>query len=232
MSCPHCCVSATRRGEDMSFDTFVAAILLAREQGVESIALGGGEPTLWKHFQEGWEYLFGRAGWDYYEGDTTRPRFPELDITVITNGTRKRNAFRMIKTLEQLEYGGVDDKLGLIMSDPFDGYHEPDKVHPDVLAWFQQREREVKSRHDTYRRSTEVFRSVRRILAQGRGADLPGSDEGCACEGVTIVPNGDIRQCGCKDSPVLGHVSRGIDYRYLASYLPQPGRRRAHGLLH
>lgn len=50
MSCEHCCMSCTEEGEDMSIETFKAALAWDDEY----ISIGGGEPTLHPKF---WEFI-------------------------------------------------------------------------------------------------------------------------------------------------------------------------------
>ena len=58
MHCAHCCMSATSKGKDMSFETFKAAV--AYEEG-GYVSLGGGEPTLHPQFEKFLFYAIGKC---------------------------------------------------------------------------------------------------------------------------------------------------------------------------
>ena len=56
MKCAHCCMSATRKGEDMAWETFKAAVDQDEYPG-----LGGGEPTLHPQFEKFLFYAIGKC---------------------------------------------------------------------------------------------------------------------------------------------------------------------------
>lgn len=51
MLCKHCCFSCTKKGIDMTMETFIAVCKLAKKMG-DYIVLGGGEPTIHPNFFE------------------------------------------------------------------------------------------------------------------------------------------------------------------------------------
>ncbi len=50
MSCAHCCMSATKDGDDMTIEVFKKAL----EYSDDNVSIGGGEPTLHPKF---WEFI-------------------------------------------------------------------------------------------------------------------------------------------------------------------------------
>ena len=57
-------------------------------------------------------------------------------------------------------------------------------------------------------------RTIKNPIRAGRAQQLPEwqTREGCTCEGWIVHPDGQIKACGCEDSPVLGDVFDGIDH--------------------
>ena len=180
MTCEHCCFACTAKGEDMTLATFRNAIKFSTEYD-DIISLGGGEPTIHPRF---WEIL-GLAMGNFES------------VWLATNGKKTEIALALAKMASK---GAVACRLSL------DDYHDP--IDPRVEAAFDK----GNHRHD----SREVF-DARDIShgAESIGGQLVnagrcdwGMDD-CACPEIFIKPNGDIRICGCDDSPVVGNVNAG-----------------------
>lgn len=197
MRCKHCCMSATAKGRDMEWGTFIQAIALC-ENFDSYVTLGGGEPTLWKHFGEAMDWL-----------KDMLPAYDHInEVLVITNGTRVRNSMKAIRLMELFD-DCYDNQFNIIMSDPYDGFHDPCKVHPSVYEYFWN-----KQKRKALYGVGESLRKVNRLLRAGRARQLTEYDfqnDECPCSDLFIRPNGDIHMCGCPDSPSVGQV----DYRYL-----------------
>jgi hypothetical protein len=132
----------------------------------------------------------------------------DLRVGIITNGGIKRRAL----ILAQLTKAHViNAELSL------DEYHDP--IHPDVVKAFQKiGQSEWGSGFMAVRDTSN--NGQREPLPHGRALDLLGYDEDdhpnedgadCACPDWKIAPDGTVYQCGCADSPAIGHVSTGID---------------------
>ena len=178
MTCSHCCFSCTKDGEDMSLETFRAAL----KPGID-ITLGGGEPTLHKHFNT--MLLESLA--------VTRLNVNILDI--ITNGSITRRALLLASL----------SKSKLIVAQlSQDRYHDP--IDPIVVEAFKGTPL-VNSLPTGVRNTTaEKSPSPRgRAITLLSPKPLRGFD--CMTLSIFVKPNGDIRQCGCDGSPVIGHVT-------------------------
>ena len=103
-------------------------------------------------------------------------------VTIITNGS-------MTDTSLALAAINSDDFCAYLSQDP---YHDP--IDEKVVKAFKNQ--------------NQIRNTSRQLINAGR-CDFGKSDK-CICDGDPFVrPNGDIHQCGCKDSPKVGHVSDG-----------------------
>ena len=192
MTCAHCCFACTKDGEDMSLETFRDAIKIDG-----SITLGGGEPTLHKHFDT--MLLESLAAVHGFHGDG--------HVSVITNGSITNRAL----VLAQLGKAKVvDSQLSR------DDYH--DEIDPRVVDAFESFEKGVFGRQLGIRNTTDG----RDPHPHGRAVELLGLDDDeltertangatCMCHDFIVKPNGEIVQCGCNDSPVVGNAKDGVD---------------------
>lgn len=175
MECEHCCNSCgPKTGDHMSKATFLKALDLCEQYG-ESPFLGGGEPTVHPKF---WEF-FGLV----------MSRYTRFDVGfgLITNGKRTEDAL----ALAALAKGGI---LSVELSQ--DRYHE--EIDEKVVQAFT-----VKRDSYHFNGSGNDLRGIRSgadrtVYAQGRGAELSESEEGCVCGDMAIDPEGRIWACGCK----------------------------------
>jgi hypothetical protein len=171
----------------MSLATFRKALAL----GSEYLTIGGGEPTLHKHFET---ILLESLGSVDSEGC----------VSVITNGSITRRAL----VLAQLGKSGViDSQLSR------DEYH--DDIDQRVVDAFES------FKPTPYNSSPGVRNTTQRHEPQphGRAIELHGLDPedierngwDCMCETHIVKPNGTIVQCGCDDAPIVGNVDDGVD---------------------
>ena len=109
MHCDHCCMSATKQGDDMSIETFMAAL----ENADECITIGGGEPTLHPKF---WQFIGLALG---------SPNVSYIDI--ITNGSVKHTALALAGMTKK-------DVLGCRLSTDY--FHDYDMVDDSVRDAF------------------------------------------------------------------------------------------------
>jgi MoaA/NifB/PqqE/SkfB family radical SAM enzyme len=178
-------MSATKKGHDMTMETFKSALDQANDYGYECITLGGGETTLHPEFEK---MLFLAI-------------VTVDDVFIITNGSQTDMALALAKLAKR----GV---IGAELSQ--DEWH--DDIDPYVVEAFTK---DPGKKFDTDRRG--IRRSLGPIARRGRAArksfmaEYETSDR-CSCEGNPFVdPLGQVHQCGCYNSPVVGDVVNGFD---------------------
>ena len=173
MTCEHCCYSCTDKGEDMSFNVFKKAL----EFDGETVALGGGEPTIHPQFNDFLLYAITNVE----------------NVWLATNGKLADKALMLSKLARR---GVIACELSL------DIYHDP--IDDKVVKAF---EIEKKNREYISSNQSDDLRGVRNVsgkeLKSGR---CNFGNEGCPCEESIVKPNGDIKQCGCENSPTIGNV--------------------------
>jgi hypothetical protein len=198
MRCPHCCFSADAKGSDMSFSVFLKVLRIwggFLAENRKFVVLGGGEPTLHPEF---WKFV----GYAMAYGTPW----------VATNGSRTQDSLALC----QLARKGV---LHAVLS--LDEHHDP--IDPAVAAAFKQGLRPfacgLKGFDDP-----EDRREVRFGPRLTKGGRCLEGEEGCACAGFQILPDGKVRACGCEAAPVIGSVDEGItDARFRRGYDPFAG---------
>jgi len=188
MKCAHCCYSCTNKGEDMSMEVFRRALKLD-----DHIELGGGEPTIHPHF---WQILGEAIAWGEF-------------VWLSTNGKRTDIAIALAKMARK---GVIACQLSL------DEFH--DAIDDCVIEAFECGLKPTYYEHDNadFR---NISRNVHnRVVPIGRANDLDANAvtfiDDCCCPGHIVKPNGNIHQCGCEDSPVIGTVFDycDIDFDY------------------
>jgi MoaA/NifB/PqqE/SkfB family radical SAM enzyme len=125
---------------------------------------------------------------------TLHPHFEELllyamakceSVGVITNGGITKRAIM----LAELGYK-FKDRLWVALSQ--DEYH--DAIDYSVIDIFQRYKLEMRRSHN--------------LVDSGR-CDFGNTDD-CICADRFVTPAGNIKVCGCLDSPIIGNVSKGI----------------------
>jgi len=191
MSCAHCCFSCTKEGDDMPLSVFRKAIEFDCY-----ITLGGGEPTLHRHFNT--MLLESLASKDHGEGG----------LTVITNGSVTRTALLLAALAKS---NVLDAQISR------DEYHDP--IDPRVVRAFEKIGEKTRSvthlqHHPGIRNTTQqddpkpYGRGIELLGLEPDDLEHDGSD--CMCSDHIVKPNGNIMQCGCPDAPMIGDVENGI----------------------
>jgi MoaA/NifB/PqqE/SkfB family radical SAM enzyme len=117
-------------------------------------------------------------------------------IWLATNGKRTRDALRLALLAK---IGDVSVDLSL------DRWHEP--IDKRVVKAFT--EDPCDSAYDS-----RGVRNVGRHFSPGpirSGRWKEGNRIECPCPETFVRPSGEVRQCGCKSAPVIGHVLTGYD---------------------
>lgn len=190
MSCLHCCFSCTADGENMSLKVFRKALELC-----DHITLGGGEPTVHPKF---WQML----------GEAISYANSGRSVWLATNGKKTNTALALAKMAQK---GVIGCRLSI------DDFHEP--IDEQVVKAFTrgpQQEYPYHNEDSDYREMSNPTRVIKAGRAKNWDSYRLGLGEVCPCEGFFVKPNGDIRQCGCEDSAVVGTVfdppDWGLDY--------------------
>jgi MoaA/NifB/PqqE/SkfB family radical SAM enzyme len=148
------------------------------------ITIGGGEPTLHPEF---WHFLIDAISHENSEY-----------VWMATNGSLTATAIK----LANLAKKGV---IGCALS--LDPWH--DEIDYSVVEAFEC--------STQYGRSEDDQREVRDVSRSGpfnvgRAEETgEGTQDGCACPGLQVRPNGDVYACGCPDAPKLGNVLTGYE---------------------
>lgn len=191
MACAHCCQSCKPgKGIDMPMDVFFKALDRVQDS---QITIGGGEPTLHPNFLE---ILI----------NCMAHKWLEMPVLVVTNGTVKHHALLLARLAK---HGSIAAELSYN-----DGYHDAFSymVDGEVVEAFRPSRKEYVFASDYNRRGSvdrdlQGYRSVKIISKRGRGANITGAENTCACGATFFAPDGSIKPCGCLDAPVIGHVN-------------------------
>ena len=110
---------------------------------------------------------------------------------IITNGSVKQHAMLLAHLVKKKI---IDAYLSL------DSWHDPYIVSEEVI--------------DTFTKMKKI-RNSNSVLSHG-SALLNNLSDGfsCPCEDIIILPNGNIKQCGCTDSPIIGNVNNINGFYY------------------
>jgi len=151
---------------------------------LSSVSIGGGEPTLHPQFWEMLRHCMANPDLEY--------------VWLATNGSKTEDALALAK----LARHGV---IGVALSQ--DPWHDP--IDPKVVKAFTRGKPAMfGDRNDN---DSREVRSTQNPIDAGR-CDF--GTQGCVCSDLFMEPSGRIRFCGCKDSPVVGHVLTGIRKKY------------------
>lgn len=196
MSCAHCCFACTADGEDMSLATFREALAMGEDA---HLTLGGGEPTLHKD----WDTMLLES-----LGNTSGP-YDDGSLFIATNGSITKRALVLAKLAKskvleaQLSRDEYHDEIDQSVVDAFENIESEDRYSRSPHLGV--RNTTMYSEPKPYGRAIELL-----CLDEDEDAhERDGTD--CMCSTTFVKPNGDIHQCGCPDSPKIGHTSTGYD---------------------
>ena len=211
--CGHCAFSCNMKGKHAEYNTVIDMIAYARDNGEESITLGGGEPTLHPRFFDILEYSLRNFENVFFvtNGSQTEKMFRIANI--IDDCDFESSCFKCTCDKETLEHDGcqcdhpyiyADGKLSVDLS--LDPFHNPiDNRIKDL--W--------KKRSSQHTRSNFHIRDTSdHISGQGRAKKNGYDFTHCICSNIILKPDGKIRLCGCTRSPVIGDIWEGIDQKW------------------
>ena len=176
MKCKHCCFSCTSIGHDMSLFVFEKALEYCQERGDETIAIGGGEPTLHPMFDE--FLMKALYKFDY--------------VWMATNGKDTE------KTLDLISFASRCDNFNLAISQ--DSFHSP----IDSKVW--EKVNYINKHFGNKIEIRTVRKVLNHGRAKKLDDFYINKEEGCCCSDVFINPWGDIKWCGCEDSKIIDNV--------------------------
>jgi len=181
MTCAHCCYACGPKGEDMSLDTFRAAIANDYD---EMVSIGGGEPTIHPHF---WEIMGLSLG--HYEY-----------VWLATNGKNTETALALARMAKK----GV---IGCALSQ--DAWHS--KIDQRVIDAFSKdktpRDRFLSVPDSNDQREIQNVGQFGEPILAGR---CDWGAAGCVGPGIVVQPSGMIKACACEDAPTFGKIQDGI----------------------
>lgn len=179
MSCSHCGFACKKKGQTMSDETFYNTLKYI-ENFDEFISIGGGEPTLHPNFMR---YLVEIIATNIYS--------EEGGIFIATNGSNTKISLKLANLAKK---GVIHAALSR------DKYH--DEIDYEVVkAFTKEKTLWDNNRYNDFREIRDVTGN---LIKSGRSKD--GRNE-CICPDIFIKPNGEIRGCGCKDSPIFGNIN-------------------------
>ncbi len=205
MQCAHCCYSCSpHKGEHMRWDVVCDAIAFARDMDSEVISIGGGEPTLHPRFFD----ILRIALQDFHY------------VWMATNGSRTKTMWRLARILDEDDFPrrGVSEEDCIFLSDSDqlhialsqDYFHR--SINYKVADYWKSRSKGSSSKYSI----RDVPSSFYGVANQGRAKinQLGVDNKHCICNGLFINPKGQLKMCGCKNSPIIGDVWRGIEDKW------------------
>ncbi len=118
-------------------------------------------------------------------------------IAIVTNGTDKKGSIKLAQI-------AGDRKIRASLS--IDEFHDP--IDPEVIKAFV-----VDKENYAFVPTTFDFRTINccaAVLSSGRAVETGVanySGQACVCAMAHVLPNGNVRACGCQDAPIYGHIS-------------------------
>lgn len=173
MSCDHCCFACGKKGDDMTRETWRKALDFNNIL-CDSIAIGGGEPTMHKHFSE---FLL----------DAIAESEDEMIPFIVTNGSTKH-----VDLLFKLAKAKV---INCELSQ--DEWHDP--IEWETIEKFQS----INAIRDVSDGGTKPPHPKGRAVTEELAELGEDNGQYCTCPGWMIDPKGDVHACGCPDSPAL-----------------------------
>lgn len=181
----------------MGWETVCDAHVFIRNYGNEVISIGGGEPTLHPRFF-----------------DILKRCLEDFDyVWLATNGSRTKKMWRLSNIIDGEDYPKndyddkyiyQDNKLTVALSQDY--FHDP--IDEKIIARWKRKSENRQGGYEV----RDVTKSPDGVIAQGRAKKTgSGWGERCPCADIMILPTGEIKICGCSDSPIIGNVRSGFD---------------------
>lgn len=196
--CGHCCYSCNKNGKHMPQHIALDAIRFASNY-TETIAIGGGEPTLHPDFDMILAHCLNAFGYTWLATNGSRNRKMEMLYRLLTEGFWEIDEYRAIQA----------DRKRLAVTLSNDYYHKvfwTDETYRWERIWRQHRF-ELR----------DVTVSNKGVIRQGRAAKNNDymTEGDCVCSTNIIKPSGGVYFCGCKDAPKIGTIWGSISEQWM-----------------
>ena len=103
-----------------------------------------------------------------------------------------------------------------------DKYHEP--IDQSIIDIFKK-----PITYEHYSPHKKRYRNVAGVRNPIRSGRSMEGRRRCACDTLFIKPNGQIKYCGCLNSPIIGHIKEGLTYK-LTSIIKRQQKTKEHNL--
>lgn len=194
--CDHCMFACTRKGEDMSYETFGRALQFGSYGGDEFLNFLGGEPFLHKEVFDQIE----RISW-FFSG---------VNLRIVTNGSwvlsKNGNPSRKFyQFYDLMEQTGLAERTSMLVSD--DWWHDEFLTH-SVRDIKNVLRRTGVTLEDDNRKINNYVIPLGRAVKTGVGSWKNRRTDQAECVEIfdpSIMPNGDITAC-CNSQGVIGNL--------------------------
>ncbi len=189
MKCDHCCFSCGKNGDDMTKKTWRKALSFAVNFG-EHISIGGGEPTMHRHFTE---FLLDAIS----ESEDDYSGIP----FIVTNGKTKHIDLLFKLTRAEVIHCELSQ----------DQFHDP--IDPSIVKKFSA----INAIRDITNGGTRYAHPKGRAVEEGVYEGDPEDDHGqyCTCSDFLIDPKGNVKPCGCPDAPIICNLhDKDWEYKF------------------
>lgn len=193
MTCEHCAFACTMEGTFMELETVRKALEIYTRDGGGDFTIGGGEPCLHPQFETIITMIIAHMH---------KKPYPSVPFIVVNGSFRKRALW----LLELAEQNLIKPKLS------YDQFHNMKMVHPSVVDAYRKHKWLWGPNAFTDQETAAPFRNTDGLVAVGRAVQFTDARKECACPTYMVKPSGEIKQCGCIESPVIGSVFTGGIY--------------------
>lgn len=203
MTCEHCCFKCTIRKKHGKYETIKDSIYFISKYDDNAITIGGGEPTLHPQFFKILKKCI--ENFDY--------------IWIATNGSMTKKMYRLIDIIEQSDneiFLKSREQLHIALS--LDYYHS--NINENIEGyWKEQSKNNIFNYNNNHNYSIHnVTKNEYGVIPEGRAKNnryvYAERKNSCVCNDLFIKPDGKIKLCGCKNSPVIGNVYNGIEEKW------------------
>lgn len=208
------------RGKHGDLQTIKNSIyFIAQTYGEESISIGGGEPTLHPDFFEILQLCLQQFDyvWLATNGSQTDKMYrlsniiegcdePQMDCDCTEDELEDYGCLCYEKYGDDLIY--QENKLSVALSQDY--FH--DEINERIVNLWTIRAKDRASGYEI----RDVTKANSGIIAEGRAVKTGSgwNTDDCVCPDIFIAPDGKIKLCGCKKSPIIGDTNSGIESKW------------------
>lgn len=182
MKCKHCCFSCTSVGHDMTMFVYEKALEYCQERGDETIAIGGGEPTIHPMFDE--FLMKALYKFDY--------------VWMATNGKDTEKVLDLISLAKKYD--------GFTLAISQDVFHEP--IDNEILKKVEYVNKHFKNKIEI----RNINKLLNHGRAKNLDSFYYEKNEDCCCPDLFINPYGEVKWCGCDEAKIITNVTYPREY--------------------